>query len=192
MNGQGQHPDTDKTEAQVSGSQPAAAQPADERPADGGSGGGLAAAEQAPVASGQAPSALVDDAVVDPAEEPAGKAAEGPAGDAAGDVVGREAPPLGGRIHYLLGGTLPPRYSAWVSHDLTGPGWRYRQALRPFFLMLPFAVVFALLPGQVGVRVTIVVFLLLSGVGLGLATSGYFRNRRLEQHNFPPVFPPSD
>lgn len=101
-------------------------------------------------------------------------------------------PPLTGRVYYLLGGTLPPRYNDWVSHDLTGPGWRVRQALRPFLLMLPFAVVFALLPGDLGVRVTIVAFLLAAGIGLGFATSGFFRNRRLVQHGFPPVFPPDD
>lgn len=111
---------------------------------------------------------------------------------AASEARPREKPPLGGLIHYLLGGTLPPRYNEWVSNDLTGPGWRVRQALRPFFLMIPFAVVFALLPGPLNVRVTIVVFLLLSGIGMGFATSGYFRNRRLEQHGFPPIFPPSE
>ncbi|WP_018635420.1 DUF5313 family protein [Parafrankia elaeagni] len=174
MDGQGQHPDAAKAER--------AAAPASPPPADDLSGAGVPVAERAPAAAGEASTA--------PAADPAG----GRAGlEVSGPEAGvREAPPLGGRIHYLLGGTLPPRYSAWVSRDLTGPGWRYRQALRPFFLMLPFAVVFALLPGQVSVRVTIVVFLLLSGVGLGFATSGYFRNRRLEQHNFPPVFPPSD
>ncbi len=104
----------------------------------------------------------------------------------------RKTPPLTGRLHYLIGGTLPPRYNDWVSNDLTGPGWRLRQALRPFLLMLPFAVMFALLPGQLSVRLTLVVFLLLSGIGLGFATSGFFRNRRLEQHGFPPVFTVSE
>lgn len=101
-------------------------------------------------------------------------------------------PPLTGRVHYLLGGTLPPSYSGWISRDLTGPGWRTRQAARPFILTLPFALVFALMPGEIAVRALTVAFLLISGVGLGFATSGYFRNRRLEQHGFPPVFPQND
>ncbi|MCK9893850.1 DUF5313 family protein [Frankia sp. AgB32] len=103
-----------------------------------------------------------------------------------------QRPPLTGRVHYLLGGTLPPSYNAWISRDLTGPGWRTRQAARPFILMLPFALVFALMPGEIAVRALTVAFLLISGVGLGFATSGYFRNRRLEQHGFPPVFPQND
>ncbi|EIV94014.1 DUF5313 family protein [Frankia sp. QA3] len=103
-----------------------------------------------------------------------------------------ERPPLTGRIHYLLGGTLPPTYNAWISKDLTGPGWRTRQAARPFILMLPFAVIFALLPGEAAVRAVTVAFLLVAAAGLGFATSGFFRNRRLEQHGFPPVFPAND
>ncbi|WP_041938876.1 MULTISPECIES: DUF5313 family protein [Frankia] len=101
-------------------------------------------------------------------------------------------PPLTGRVHYLLGGTLPPTYNAWISQDLTAPGWRTRQAARPFVLMLPFAVVFALLPGELAVRAATVAFLLVAGAGLGFATSGFFRNRRLEQHGLPPVIPPHE
>ncbi|KQC38915.1 DUF5313 family protein [Frankia sp. ACN1ag] len=112
-------------------------------------------------------------------------------GTAAPPAVAQQ-PPLTGRVHYLLGGTLPPTYNAWISRDLTGPGWRMRQAARPFVLMLPFAVIFALLPGGAVVRAATVAFLLVAGAGLGFATSGFFRNRRLEQHGFPPVFPPHD
>lgn len=103
-----------------------------------------------------------------------------------------ERPPLTGRVYYLLGGTLPSTYNAWISRDLTGPGWRTRQAARPLILMLPFAVIFALLPGEVAVRAATVAFLLVAGAGLGFATSGFFRNRRLEQHGFPPMFSASD
>ncbi|CAO5148195.1 conserved hypothetical protein [Frankia sp. AiPs1] len=108
------------------------------------------------------------------------------------DSANTGRPPLTGRVHYLLGGTLPPAYNAWVSHDLTGPGWRVRQAMRPLLLLLPFAVVFALLPGQPAVRAVAVGFILLAGLGLGFATGNYFRNRRLEQHGFPPVSSPPD
>lgn len=103
-----------------------------------------------------------------------------------------QRPPLTGRMHYLVGGTLPPAFHPWVSQDLTGPGWRVRQALRPLALMLPFALVFAMLPGAISTRMLVVAFLLVSSVGLGFATSGYFRNHRLEQHGFPPVLPTHD
>ncbi|KPM51386.1 hypothetical protein CcI49_15415 [Frankia sp. CcI49] len=185
MDGQAQHPDTD--------AEPARAVPAEAVPAEADSTSTAAAADSPVSAEAEGDSPVVDTgSTSDPAAGSAAAVATGPETPAGGGTRARESPPLGGRMHYLLGGTLPPRYNDWVSHDLTGSGWRLRQALRPFVLMLPFAVVFALLPGQLSVRITIVVFLLLSGVGLGLATSGYFRNRRLEQHGFPPVFPPTE
>jgi hypothetical protein len=102
------------------------------------------------------------------------------------------APPWTGRVYYLVGGTLPATYSAWVSHDLTAPGWRRRQAARTGLLLLPVACVFALLPGPVTVRATIVAFIAATALGLGFGAGGYFRNRRLLQHGFLPVFAKTD
>jgi len=95
------------------------------------------------------------------------------------------APPLTGRVHYLIGGMLPPAYLEWVRADLTGPGWRHRQARRPLLLMLPFALAFALLPGNASLRVSIPLALLLCAVVMGYATSDSFRNRRLGQYGIP-------
>ncbi|WP_239376630.1 DUF5313 family protein [Frankia sp. Cj5] len=106
--------------------------------------------------------------------------------------VSPERPPFAGLVYYLVGGTLPPRYTLWVSHDLTGPRWRVRQASRPPLVMLPFAIMFALLPGRLEVRLTISIFLLVATVGLGFATAGHFRNRRLVQHGLAPVLPPEE
>jgi hypothetical protein len=94
-------------------------------------------------------------------------------------------PPFLGRLSYLIGGTMPTEFRLWVEHDLTGAGWRNRQAIRLVLQTLPFAVIFLLLPGRINVRVSIAVFLLLVGVGMGYATSTYFRNRRLVQHGLP-------
>jgi Family of unknown function (DUF5313) len=93
-----------------------------------------------------------------------------------------EAPTFTGRIYYLIGGTLAPRYLEWVRADLTGRGWRHRAALRPVFLMLPFALAFAVLPGQASVRVSIPLALLLCAVIMGYTTGESFRNRRLKQY----------
>ena len=95
------------------------------------------------------------------------------------------APPLTGRIHYLIGGMMPPAFLEWVRADLTGPGWRHRQARRPLYLMAPFALAFAVLPGAASVRVSIPLALLLCAVVMGYATSDSFRNRRLEQYGIP-------
>ncbi len=94
-------------------------------------------------------------------------------------------PPLTGRIHYLIGGQLPPSQRDWVVNDLTGPGWRHRQARRPFLLMLPFAIAFAILPGNASVRVSIPLALLVVAIAMGYATSDTFRNRRLDQYGIP-------
>jgi hypothetical protein len=117
------------------------------------------------------------------AEVAAHAAADG-SGPPDGPVV---VPPWTGKVYYVVGGVLPKTYLPWVWHDLHDAGWRRRQAARPGLLMLPFALVFALLPGQIGVRVTVVAFILVASVGLGIGTSSYFRNRRLVQHGFAPV-----
>jgi hypothetical protein len=94
-------------------------------------------------------------------------------------------PPLTGRVHYLIGGTLAPSHRDWVVADLTGKGWRHRQALRPVLLMLPFALVFALLPGSASLRVSIPLLLVLMAVVMGYTTGDTFRNRRLAQYGIP-------
>jgi len=130
-------------------------------------------------------------AIVDP-DAPGGAASAGlVAADTADGSGPAERPPLAGQVSYVFGGALPTRYSAWVLRDLTGPGWRWRQALRPVLMMLPFAIIFALLPGPVGVRGLLVGFLLVAAGALGLGLSGQFRNRRLVQHGFPPVIRPN-
>jgi Family of unknown function (DUF5313) len=98
------------------------------------------------------------------------------------DAAAPAAPPFTGRVHYLIGGTLPPAYLDWVRNDLTAPGWRNRQALRLVLLMLPFAIAFAVLPGQASVRVSIPLALLLIAVIMGYTTGETFRNRRLRQY----------
>ncbi len=77
---------------------------------------------------------------------------------------------------------LAPGEHEWVRRDLTGPGWRHRQALRQVLVMLPVAIAFAVLPGQASLRVSIPLGLLLIAVVMGYTTGEYFRNRRLDQY----------
>ena len=51
--------------------------------------------------------------------------------------------------------------------------------------MLPFAIAFAILPGQASVRVSIPLALLVVAIAMGYATSDTFRNRRLDQYGIP-------
>lgn len=103
-----------------------------------------------------------------------------------GRVTG-EKPPARGRVYYLLGGTLPPSYRAWVAADNTARGWRYREALRLALLAAPFAVVFLLLPGKIEARATMAICIVVAAAVTGVVSAGFFRNRRLVQHGLPPV-----
>ena len=101
-------------------------------------------------------------------------------------------PSLRGFVYYAMGGTLDASYHEWVRRDLTYPGWRFRHVRRSLVQVGPFLLVFMLLPGPGSLRATIVVMLLLAAIGMGLGTSGYFRNQRLIAHGFPPVRPAED
>lgn len=96
---------------------------------------------------------------------------------------------MGGRLHYLIGGTLPADFRPWVEHDLTAPGWQHRQARRLVLQTLPFALIFLLLPGQAQIRLGIPLFLLLVSVAMGYGTASNFRKRRLVQHGLPVPVP---
>jgi hypothetical protein len=149
---------------------------------DGGKDSATATAE--PVLAGPTVAGASAPGTTDAAPGAARAAATAPAAAAGGQgtVV---APPLTGRVSYVFGGTMPPRYRDWVLRDLTAPGWRWRQALRPVLMALPVAVIFALLPGPLGTRAMLVGFLLVAPFALGLVLSSSFRGRRLVAHGFP-------
>lgn len=84
---------------------------------------------------------------------------------------------------------MPTEYRLWVERDLTGRGWRHRQAFRLVLQTLPFALVFLLLPGRVSVRISIALFLVGISIAMGYGTSTSFRNRRLVQHGLPVPVP---
>lgn len=108
-----------------------------------------------------------------------------------GEPVGeRVAPSIAGRIYYSLGGTLGQRELEWVRQDCVSDGWRKRHIVRFAVMFAILAVVFASLPGRADVRTSVAVMFLIAGAGMGAATSGRWRNRRLENHGFAPVPPP--
>ncbi|WP_052710984.1 DUF5313 family protein [Pseudofrankia sp. DC12] len=109
---------------------------------------------------------------------------------AGGEAVTR--PPFAGRVSYVFSGRMPTQYSGWVFQDLTAPGWRWRQALRSVLMMLPFAVILAVLPGPPGTRGMLAGFLLVAAASMGLILAGSFRNRRLVQNGFPPIVRPEE
>jgi hypothetical protein len=138
--------------------------------------------------NGSTPAGGTDDAGWIPSGVPAARATR-PV-PAAGTQA--ERPPLVGQISYIFSGRMPSRYADWVFQDLTGPRWRWRQALRSVLMMLPFAIILAVLPGPVGTRAMLDAFLLVAAAGMGLALSGAFRNRRLVQNGFAPIARPEE
>ncbi|MBL7492842.1 DUF5313 family protein [Frankia sp. AgB1.9] len=101
-------------------------------------------------------------------------------------------PPFAGRVSYVFSGRMPAQYAGWVFQDLTAPGWRWRQTLRSVLMMLPFAIILAVLPGPPGTRGMLAGFLLVAAAAMGLILAGSFRNRRLVQNGFPPIVRPEE
>ena len=118
--------------------------------------------------------------------------AEAEAGTAPPGGVAVTRPPFAGRVSYVFSGRMPTRYAGWVFQDLTAPGWRWRQTLRSVLMMLPFAIILAVLPGPPGTRGMLAGFLLVAAAAMGLVLAGSFRNRRLVQNGFAPIVRPEE
>ena len=88
-------------------------------------------------------------------------------------------------LRYAIGLRLPPENREWVAHDLTDAGWRIRTALRQLVLVVPVAVVFALLPGGWSVRILLVVLVLFGGLFVAMLYADSVRASRLRQHGLP-------
>jgi Family of unknown function (DUF5313) len=127
---------------------------------------------------------------IQPAQPLATPTAPQPTATASADAV--ERPPFAGRLSYVFSGRMPTRYAPWVLRDLTAPGWRGRQALRSVLMMVPFAIIVAVLPGAPGTRGMLVAFLIVASGAMGLVLAGSFRNRRLVQNGFPAIVKPEE
>ena len=90
------------------------------------------------------------------------------------------------RLRYFFGGVLP-QHREWVRHDLTDAGWRWRVVRRVMVQALPFAIALALLPGTPSMRLSLVLFLLLTSGFTAAAAGEALRDRRLRQHGWPPA-----
>lgn len=88
-------------------------------------------------------------------------------------------------LRYAIGMRLPPENREWVAHDLTDAGWRTRAAVRQLVLVVPVAVVFALLPGDWSVRILLIALVLFGGLFVALLYADSVRASRLRQHRLP-------
>lgn len=78
-----------------------------------------------------------------------------------------------------------PDHREWVRHDLTDAGWRIRVVRRVLWQALPIAVALALLPGPLGLRLSLPLILLLPSGFTAAAYAEQLRNHRLGQHGLP-------
>lgn len=93
---------------------------------------------------------------------------------------------MGRKLLYALGVRLPARYADWVRHDLTDADWRWRLIGRHMLVLLPFCLVFLLLPGPWPIRVMAAVLLWVSSVFVMALYAGPIRDRKLRQHHLMP------
>lgn len=94
-------------------------------------------------------------------------------------------PDLFRKILYTLGIRLAPRYAEWVRHDLTDADWRWRLIGRHMLVLLPFCLLFLLLPGPWLLRVLAAVLLWVSSMFVMVLYTGPIRDRKLRQHDLP-------
>ena len=88
-------------------------------------------------------------------------------------------------IGYAFGARLPTRYAPWVLHDLTARTWFLRHLARTTVQATP-AVLLALLPGPVWLKVALPLFLLVSSLFMAALYSPMVREKRLYQHGYLP------
>lgn len=88
-------------------------------------------------------------------------------------------------VAYAYGARLPVRYADWVLHDLTARTWFVRQLARTTVQCLP-SLLLLLLPGPMGLRIALPLFVLISAMFMAAIFSPMLREKRLYQHGFMP------
>lgn len=99
----------------------------------------------------------------------------------------RTTPSLAQRIRYICGGVLPPRMSAWVINDLTGPGAVRRYMLRILIPIIPPLCLFLLIPGPLWMGLAMMALLYLPLIYFTAALMYVFRRARLAKHGLDPA-----
>ena len=94
-------------------------------------------------------------------------------------------PSLAGKLRFAIGRRLPAENRDWVYHELTDVGWRWRTIGRHLILVLPIALVFALLPGPSYLHWMMPTLLLLPSVLVTASYADDIRASRLRQHGLP-------
>lgn len=87
-------------------------------------------------------------------------------------------------LRYSVGGRLPAELAPWVLKDATSRAWRWRLAARNFVYLLPLASVWLLLPGPLGLRLSLSLMALVVGVFYSQAYGDESVELRVAKHGF--------
>lgn len=88
---------------------------------------------------------------------------------------------------YIAGRPLPRKYSAWVIHDITGPGSTRRYSTRCIVPLLPLLAACYLLPGPLVIRTAMALILLLPFLYFMIALKPIYQRHRLVSHGLDPA-----
>lgn len=91
------------------------------------------------------------------------------------------------RVSYFFGRTLPAEMRDWVRDDILGPGGSRRYLVRWVTPLVPFLLLFLLIPGPVWVPLAMMLLLLLPLVYFAVALMPIWQRHRLEQHGIDPM-----
>ncbi|WP_132472777.1 DUF5313 family protein [Rhodococcus sp. SMB37] len=95
-------------------------------------------------------------------------------------------PNLPQRIGYMFGRTLPVELREWVREDILGPGGTRRYLLRWNLPLIPFLLLFLLIPGPVWIPLSMMLLLLIPWIYFSVALMPIWQRHRLQQHGYDP------
>jgi len=88
-------------------------------------------------------------------------------------------------LWYAVGGRLPASLHAWVLTDVTARTWVWRHVARMSVLVAPLAAACLLFPGQLGLRLAMVLLLVIVGAYFSLSYVEESCDMRAVKHGHP-------
>lgn len=89
-----------------------------------------------------------------------------------------------GWLRYSVGGRLPEELAPWVLKDATSRAWRWRLAARNLVYLVPLTSVWLLLPGPLGLRLSLSLMAMLVGVFYSQAYGDESVELRVAKHGY--------
>lgn len=86
----------------------------------------------------------------------------------------------------MFGRALPAEYQQWVHDDIVNPGATRRYMLRWNLPLIPFLLLFFLVPGPIWMPISMMLLLLLPWAYFAVALMPVWQRHRLQQHGLSP------